>query len=175
MENNLNIKTADFMGNVIDTISDPIFVKNSNHSLILVNKAYCDFLGFTKEQVLGKSDYDFFPKEQVDVFWKKDDEVMETEKINVNEEKISNAQSEVREIVTTKSVYINPKGERFVVGVIRDVTEVKKINEINERHSREIEELNKAMLNREVEMSQIKKEIEICKKKLGIDVENNNE
>lgn len=82
---------GDFLEKIINYIGDPIFVKDSQHRLILVNDAECALAGRTREDLLGKTDYDFFPKEQVDVFWQKDDEVLETGKENINEEEITDA------------------------------------------------------------------------------------
>ena len=82
---------GDFLEKIINYIGDPIFVKDSQHRLILVNDAECALAGRTREDLLGKTDYDFFPKDQVDIFWQKDDEVLETGKENINEEIITNA------------------------------------------------------------------------------------
>ena len=67
---------GDFLAKILNYIRDPIFVKDGNHRLILVNDAECDLAGHSREELIGKTDYDFFPKEQVDVFWQKDDEVL---------------------------------------------------------------------------------------------------
>jgi PAS domain S-box-containing protein len=96
---------GDFLEKIINYIGDPIFVKDSQHRLILVNDAECDLAGRTHEDLLGKTDYDFFPKDQVDIFWQKDDEVLETGKENINEEIITNAQGKKRTIVTKKTLY----------------------------------------------------------------------
>ena len=42
-----------------------------------------------KEELIGKSDFDFVPPEQAEVFWRKDDLVFSTGEENENEEKIS--------------------------------------------------------------------------------------
>lgn len=166
MKTDLNTENVEFLNNVINTLSDPVFVKDDKHTLVLVNNAYCVFLGISSDQVIGKSDYDFFPKDQVDVFWEKDDEILNSGILNINEEKITNFQGEVRDIVTKKSLYTNPNGEKFIVGIIRDITEMKKIRELNENNFKEIEEMNVAMLKREVKMAEIKIEIETVKKEL---------
>ncbi|NWF60172.1 MAG: PAS domain-containing protein [Fischerella sp.] len=62
---------AAFLLQVVNAISDPVFVKDHQHRWVLLNDAFCQFMGVSQEKLLGKSDYDFFPKEQADVFWKK--------------------------------------------------------------------------------------------------------
>jgi len=73
---NTSQSPVDFLEKILNYIRDPIFVKDSNHKLILVNDAECDLAGHTREELMGKTDYDFFPKDQVDIFWQKDDEVL---------------------------------------------------------------------------------------------------
>ena len=118
--------SKDYLNKIINSISDPIFVKDSEHRLVLVNDAECILAGRSREELIGKTDYDFFPKEQVDIFWQKDDEVLETGRENINEEEITDALGNKRVIVTKKTLYIDKAGNRFIVGILRDMTERKR-------------------------------------------------
>ncbi|GEM_PF-3498083 len=112
---------------ILNTVSDPIFVKDENHCWIEVNDAFCEFMGYSRDELLGKSDYDFFPKEEADVFWEKDNLVFETGEDNVNEEYFTDADGNQHIISTKKSLFTVPgTGEKILVGVIRDITEYKK-------------------------------------------------
>jgi PAS domain S-box-containing protein len=108
-----------FLRAVLDCIGDPIFVKDREHRLVLVNQAECQLSGHPSEALIGKTDYDFFPKAEVDVFWEKDDLVLATGQEDVNEEVITDAQGTVRTIVTKKTLYRDRQGHPFIVGVIR--------------------------------------------------------
>jgi PAS domain S-box-containing protein len=119
--------SRDFLNSIIDAIPDPIFVKDHLHRMVLVNEAECRLTGHPREEVLGKTDELFFPKEQVEVFMAKDREVMESGRENVNEEQITSADGDTRTIVTKKSLYRTPAGEPMVVGVIRDISDMKKV------------------------------------------------
>ena len=68
----------DFLERIINAISDPVFVKNEKHEWILLNEAFCNFMGYSNEDLIGKSDYDFFPSSEADVFWEKDEIVFRT-------------------------------------------------------------------------------------------------
>ena len=81
------------------------------------------------EEWLGKTDYDFFPKEQADIFRIHDGHVFETGEEDVNEEEITDAQGNVRAIETKKTLYVNKAGEKYIVGAIRDITERKRSEE----------------------------------------------
>ena len=76
--------------NVINSITNPLFLKDDEHRWILVNDSFCQFLGMERDKIIGKSDYDHLPKEQADVFWEKDDLVLKTGNPNINEEELTN-------------------------------------------------------------------------------------
>jgi PAS domain S-box-containing protein len=114
-----------FLSGIIDAVADPIFVKDANHNFVLLNEAMCDFLGYKREELIGKSDFDFFPEEEALVFWAKDDEVFQSGETIENEERLTGADGNTYTISTKKSVFINEKGEKILVGVIRDLTQLK--------------------------------------------------
>ena len=120
------LESKDYLNKIINSVGDPIFVKNSDHRFVLVNDALCAFVGRSRDELIGMSDYDFFPKEQADIFWHVDDIVLESGEENVNEEMITDAQGNILTIVTKKTLYSDKSGENFIVGVIRDVTESKR-------------------------------------------------
>jgi PAS domain-containing protein len=71
-------ESKEFFGKIINSIGDPIFVIDRQHRHILVNDAMCELSNHTREEILGKKPYDFFPKEQVDVFVQNNEVVFET-------------------------------------------------------------------------------------------------
>ncbi|MCU0567458.1 MAG: PAS domain-containing protein [Oculatellaceae cyanobacterium Prado106] len=138
------IKEAkDFLNSVLDGIADPIFVKDHEHRWILLNHSMCEMLGMEREALLGKSDYDISPKEQADIFWEKDNLVLTTEVEDVNEEYHTGATGELRFISTKKSCFRDAKGNKFLVGSIRDISDRKK----SEEALRQSEATTRALLN----------------------------
>ena len=112
----------DFLDKVVNSIADPIFVKNADHQWIILNDAFCRFIGHTKEELLGKSDYDFFSKEEADIFWAKDELVMITEEPDINEEFLTDANNNQKVILTKKTCFHDFEGNTFLVGIITDLT-----------------------------------------------------
>lgn len=129
-----------FLEQIVDTIADPIFVKDESHRWIMLNQAFCDFMGHPREKLLGKSDYDFFPKEEADVFWRKDAEVFASGQTNINEESLTDALGNTHTIVTKKSIFRDPNGDKILVGSIRDITELKNAQRALQRVRTELEE-----------------------------------
>ena len=138
--------------NIINCVADPIFVKNEKHVWVTVNKSLCDLIGQPAENLIGKSDYDFFPKSEADVFWEKDEEVIRTTQEVVNEEVITDSEGKVHAIFTKKTLYINAAGEKFIVGVTRDISDYKEIEsqiktlniELEQKVSERTQELEQA-------------------------------
>jgi PAS domain S-box-containing protein len=123
---NLELRESrDYLDNIINTIADPIIVKNKEHRLVLVNDAVCALAGRSREEMIGRTDYAFFPKEQADVLWEKDTTVLETELESINEQEMTNAQGQKHIFYAKKSLYRDLKGDKYVVGVIRDITDLK--------------------------------------------------
>jgi PAS domain S-box-containing protein len=120
----------EFLDAVLDRIADPMCVKDSEHRWVRVNEKFCELLGIPRERLLGRSDPDFLPPEQTEVFWRADREVLETGVENLNGEYLTNASTgETRYIHTKKTLYVDGKGHRFVVAVARDQTEERRIRE----------------------------------------------
>ena len=138
-------RATEFLKSVLDGIPDPIFVKDREHVWIEGNKAFFEMFGdIEKEKILGKSDYEFFPKEEADIFWEKDNEVFVTEGVVDNFETFTR-DNETRTLFTRKVVVTNPNGEKILVGAIRDITELEKIKDRLERAVEGLTESNEEL------------------------------
>ena len=93
----------DHLEKLINAIADPLFVKDRRHRWAFLNDAYCQFMGYSREALLGKTDHDFFPGQEADLFWEKDELVFQTGRDNLSEENFTDAQG-----VTTPSSPASP-------------------------------------------------------------------
>ena len=125
LENELQTKEQ-FFNNILNQIPDIIFVKDDSHRWVILNDASCNLLGHPRDQLIGKTDYDFHPKEQAEIYWEKDNEVLYTESSNINEEIITDSHGDLRTILTKKSVFKDEIGNKFIVGIAHDITEQKR-------------------------------------------------
>lgn len=124
-------ETSPFLRAIIDSVADPIFVKDEAHRWIEFNRAFCELMGRPREQLLGRSDHEFFSRQEADVFWTMDDEVFRSGRDNVNEEHHTDASGFTRNISTKKSVFVDGQGRKLLVGVIRDITELREAERRN--------------------------------------------
>lgn len=119
-------ESKDYLDKIINLVASPIFVKNEKHEFQLVNNAFCKLLNLPAEKIIGHNDFEYVTKEQKDVFIKVDKEVFETGREIVNEEFITDGNGKVRTIITTKTLFTDKSDNKFLVGVINDITDVKK-------------------------------------------------
>ena len=80
------IASLEVLQTIIDVVASPIFVKDREHRWVLMNDSMCKLIGFARGEMIGKSDFDFVPAQQAEVFWAIDDRVFLTGEENQNEE-----------------------------------------------------------------------------------------
>ena len=117
-------RSRDFLDCIINAVADPVFVKTAQHEWVLVNDAECQLTGRRREQMLGMTDRDFFPREQADAFWAADDEVLRTGETSVVLEDLTDASGVTRTLITSKARHVGPDGEEYIVGISKDVSEL---------------------------------------------------
>lgn len=118
-------QSFELLQNTIDTITDPIFVKDLHHRWIVFNQAFCTLLGRPHAEIIGRSDPDYFTPEQVEVFWQGDDEVASTGVTRESEESLTQPDGTIRYIWTRKFAMRNQQGTIIGnCGIITDITEL---------------------------------------------------
>lgn len=124
-----------------DAFSDPIFVKDRRHRWVAGNAAFFRLLGKPAGEVLGKSDPDFFPPDQVDAFWRHDDALFESGQPSQNEECLTDAEGTQRTIWTRKQPLRDEHGQIIALsGIITDVTEIQRQLAVAARLATAVEE-----------------------------------
>lgn len=116
-----------FGWSILNSIPDPLFVKDRQHNWVFVNDALCQFMGYQRAELIGKSDYDFLCKAEADVFWERDELVFTTGVTDEDEELITDSQGETRIISTKKSLFSDEADNSFLVGSIRLINSKNKI------------------------------------------------
>jgi diguanylate cyclase (GGDEF)-like protein/PAS domain S-box-containing protein len=112
----------DALRGIINVVPHPIFVKDEQHRFVVVNQAMCDLMGRSYDELVGRTDADFVPLDQAEVFLANDRRVLDTGESNENEESLSGPDGEIRTIIARKQRMQLADGARFVVGCITDIT-----------------------------------------------------
>ena len=63
---------------IIDNVTAIVYVKDTDGRYLLINRRYEELFHFTRESILGKTDYDVFPKEAAEAFREVDEQVRST-------------------------------------------------------------------------------------------------
>lgn len=110
---------------LIQSIPDHIFIKDLQHRMVLCNESTAAAYGLTPDEMRGKTDYDFFPKEDADIFCEVENDVFSGEPIiNFEENYILNGQPACK--LSTKVPLYDSKGRVFgLIGINRDITQRK--------------------------------------------------
>ena len=130
-----------FLDSVIDNIPVCIFLKEAEGlSFHKVNRALEELLGLTREELLGKNDFDFFPDHQAAFFAAKDREVLnKTKFIDIAEETIDTKFLGQRILNTKKLALDDASGKpNYLIGIAEDITDRKSDEKRLEALSRDL-------------------------------------
>lgn len=114
---------------LIENLPQKIFLKDRNSTYISCNENYARDLGISPQEIVGKNDYDFFPKKLADRYIAEDKRIMESGKAEEIEEKYikDGAESFIK---TIKIPVKDEKGNIIgVQGIFWDITGRKKAEE----------------------------------------------
>ena len=103
--------------NLFNCVPYPVFCKDRQHRFVSLNDIECEYLGYSRDEMIGKSDSDFFPQEQCEVFWSVDDDVLNSAQIITNDEVITDSFGVVHQLRTKKGRISMPDGEELLVGI----------------------------------------------------------
>ena len=130
-----------------------VYIKDRNGCYTLVNSRYEALFGVRNEDIQGKSDYDIFPKEVADRFWKSDYRVLTERQHCQVEERIPNGET-FRTYLSVKFPLYDEKGKPTgLCGILTDITEIKRAQEQMRRLSARIingQEKERAAIAREL-------------------------
>ncbi|MEA2068950.1 MAG: PAS domain-containing protein [Verrucomicrobiota bacterium] len=119
--------TGFLLQNLMENMTDNIYFKDTQSRLIMVNKAYCEWAGFTMGQVIGKTDFDLFASAHAQEAYDDEQRIIQTgEPVVGIEEKETWPDGRITWVSTTKMPLKNAEGETIgTVGISRDITDHK--------------------------------------------------
>jgi PAS domain S-box-containing protein len=142
-------RSEKFLEQVVENIPNMIFVKEAeNLRFVRFNRAGEDLLGYSRGDLLGKNDYDFFLPAQADFFTAKDRAVLTDGKLlDIPEEEIETKLKGKRILHTKKIPILNADGTaQFLLGISEDITERKQFEESQKLQSTAIEQAAEAVI-----------------------------
>ena len=122
-------KANKYLETIVENIPNMLFLKDAKDlTFVQFNKAGEELTGYSREEMLGKNDFDFFPKQQAEFFRNKDREVLDGENpLSIEEELIKTRYQGERILHTKKIPVFDAKGKpEYLLGISEDITEQKK-------------------------------------------------
>ncbi|MEL7641220.1 MAG: PAS domain S-box protein [Solidesulfovibrio sp.] len=118
-----DLRQADpFLERIVETMPDPIYVKDPDGRFLLVNAAFCSLAGQARQDILGRDAASVFPGRRGAASLKNDAMTMACGFEDVAEETAYDADDRRRTFMNRKTLSVDDSGKRHVVGVIRDLT-----------------------------------------------------
>ncbi len=124
--------TRMFLDSLVENIPHMIFVKDAQTlNYVRLNRAAEDLLGIDRADLLGKGDYDFFPREQADFFTDRDRVTLSSDQVvDIPEEPVQTGRRGLRYLHTKKiPIFDAADRPRFLLGISEDITERKQASE----------------------------------------------
>lgn len=117
---------------LIDNVPDYMYVKDVDCRFLVANLSVAQQMGAkSPEELLGKSDFDFYPRELAETFFNDERKVILSGRPEVNREEVGlDAEGNVTQVLTTQVPLRDKHGQVIgLAGVGRDITQLKKVQE----------------------------------------------
>jgi PAS domain S-box-containing protein len=119
----------DFLDRLINAITDPIYAVDRDLKPVLVNDALCAFFGRSRQDLMKRTKHGLLAKEQNDAHFNRIETVFATEKESISEIEVSAVQGKKHTFLSKYIPYKDLNGNKFIVGISRDITERKQAEE----------------------------------------------
>ncbi len=146
---------------LIDNMPDNIYIKDRESRFIVANKKVATIMGSTPEEVINKTDFDFYTHDLASQYYEDEQTIMKTLEPKINYEEPGLDEQGNRVIVsTTKVPLINKDGEVVgIVGIGRDITKTKRIEIQLRKRTEDLQETNQLLEERQEEIQQQAEEL----------------
>ena len=121
---------------IVENLPAMLFVKKAgDHRYVEWNKAAEELTGLTREEMLGKNDYDFFTHDEASFYIEMDKKVLSEGLLHdIAEEPIHTKYKGIRQLHTRKIPIFNNQGEAsYLLGISQDITSKKETEEMLRR------------------------------------------
>ena len=123
MEDELRLE-RDYLQGLLDNLPDAVYFKDTKNRILRVNKFYADGVNMKSQDIVGKTDFDFFPHDQAKLMFKDDNYVLNTGKPIVGKiERTLLSNGTWNQVITTK-IPMYDRGGKIIgtMGITRDMT-----------------------------------------------------
>jgi len=118
-------KNKEILQSIIDNSTAVIYLKDVQGKYILINSRYEELFNITRKEIVGKTDYDIFPRERADAFLGNDKKVIAAGK-PVEFEEVAPHKDELHTYISLKFPLLTQENDIYgICGISTDITERK--------------------------------------------------
>jgi len=115
-----------FLQNLINTIPNPVFYKDTDGLYRGCNKAFEEFAGLPREKIIGRTVFQVHPEEGAERFFRHDNELFSRSGTDTYEATIQDRPGVRRDFIISKATYTDSAGRMAgLIGVMIDITDRK--------------------------------------------------
>jgi PAS domain S-box-containing protein len=147
---------------LIDNMPDFIYIKDRDSKFIVANQKIMDVHGLkSRDQLIGKSDHDFYPKELADKYHWNEQAIIRTGKPLINHEERSLDEKGNEIFLSTTKIPLHDEDGTIIgiVGIGRDITDKRKGEEKLLDHAEELQQINVLLEEKQEEIQQQAEEL----------------
>src|SRR4051794_35614173 len=120
----------DILQAVLGATLDAIFVKDLEGRYVLVNEAFCRFIGKSVSEIVGKNDYELYPEADARAFVEADRQVLASGRAQAFDGVATGQDGQPQTYLVSKGVYRDKDGRILgVFGISHDITELREAHE----------------------------------------------
>lgn len=125
---------------VIAKLPDSIYVKDLKSRFVVANQGTAEVVhAASSEEILGKTDFDFFPRVQAQEFFADEQRLFATGEVLSKPEPLTDAHGQTRHYLTTKVPLLDDRGAIIgLIGIGRNITAIKETEAALERAREEL-------------------------------------
>lgn len=145
---------------VIQNSDSMIFIKDLEGRYLMVNKQFYKSFGIDEKlEVVGKTDFDFFPKEKAKFFREMDQKAIDMKKLIAFEEVVKE-EDQPMVFLTSKFPLFDADGEIYATcGIATDISEQKRQQEQLEYQTEELQMTNEILSRQQVQLKKNQKQL----------------
>ena len=164
----VSVKECNLLQTLMDSIPDCIYFKDDKNRFVRVNRARAKLSKTTPENMIGKTDFDFFSEEEAKKAFEDDRQIMQSGKPIIGKlERITDAEGKEHWFSVIKVPWCDEQGKVIgVVGISRDITEQKKIEKLIGRYAEEVKRAKENAEKNSKNLARTIKELKLANEKL---------
>jgi PAS domain S-box-containing protein len=153
-----------FLQTLLDAIPSPIFYKDTKGIYLGCNKAFAEFNGLSKKEIIGKSVYEVWKKDLADQYYRADTELLKNPGFQTYEASMMHTDGTAHPVIFYKATFNNKDGAvGGLIGSFIDIEKRKKAEEALVIEKKQLAETNIALRvllqNREEDQKEIERQI----------------